>query len=106
MIAWALILFLAGIVLLLAEFIVPGLVCGILGGVLIVVSGAMACIAHPQYTLMIVLGLLIAVFACIIAGMYMLSRTRAGDRLIVSASQNAEAGWETFLECRDELASR
>jgi len=93
MIAWAVILFIAGVVLILAEFIVPGLICGALGGMLVIGSGAIGCYLYPDLALMIILGELAGVFAAIILGMYILSRTRAAKGLILEHSQQAEAGW-------------
>jgi len=93
MIAWVIVLYGAGVVLILAEFIVPGMICGILGGTFVVASGVMACYHYPDYTLFFVLGEALGVFIAITIGMYMLSRTRAGKRLILESSQQANAGW-------------
>jgi membrane-bound serine protease (ClpP class) len=93
MIVWLVIMYVAGIVLVLAEFIVPGMICGILGGAMIIASGAIGCYTFPQYTVMIVVGELVGVFIAVILGMYLLSKTRAGKRLILESSQQAAAGW-------------
>lgn len=93
MIAWAVILFIAGVILILAEFVVPGLLCGILGGLFIIVSGGIAYSSYPDALLMIVIVELGGVFAAILLGMYLLAGTRAGKGLILDDSQNAGAGW-------------
>ena len=93
MIAWVLILFAAGMALILAEFVVPGMICGIIGGLLVLASAGLGCYHYPDYTLMIVLGELVGVVLSIVLGMYILARTRAGKYLILEASQQAGAGW-------------
>jgi membrane-bound serine protease (ClpP class) len=93
MITWVLILFAGGMVLILAEFIVPGMICGILGGLLVISSAGLGCYTYPDYTWTIIVGELAGVFASIILGMFLLSRTRAGKNLILSSSQQADAGW-------------
>ena len=90
---WALGTFVAGMALLLAEFIVPGLICGIVGVVLIVASGVLAFKVYPEHLLLIVVVELLGVAATVIAGMYMLARTRAAKGIILATSQQADAGW-------------
>jgi len=93
MIAWAILLFIAGMVLILAEFIVPGLICGILGGILVLASGIVAVTAYPDYILFITVAEVIGVCLSIVLGMYLLARTRAGKHLVLSDSQQQDAGW-------------
>ncbi len=93
MMGWVVVLYVAGLVLILAEFIVPGMICGILGASFVLASGAIACHTYPDYALFIVLGEAIGVLIAIAIGMYMLSRTRAGKTLILQSSQQANAGW-------------
>ena len=93
MTAWLAILYGAGIVLILAEFIVPGMICGILGGGMVIASAVLACINFPQYAVMILVGELVGVFISVVIGMYLLSKTRAGKRFILDSSQQAGAGW-------------
>jgi membrane-bound serine protease (ClpP class) len=93
MITWVLILFAGGMVLILAEFIVPGMICGILGGLLVLSSAGLGCYTYPDYTWTIILSELVGVFAAVVLGMFLLARTRAGKNLILSSSQQADAGW-------------
>jgi len=86
-------LFIAGMVLILAEFIVPGLICGILGGIFVLASGILACYAYPDYILLITLTEVIGVCISIILGMFLLARTRAGKHLVLNDSQQQQAGW-------------
>ncbi len=93
MIAWVLILYGTGIVLIMAEFIVPGMICGILGGLLVVSSAVLGYYHLPEYIVMLAAAEVVGVFVAIALGMFMLARTRAGKRLILSDSQQAHAGW-------------
>lgn len=93
MMGWIIVLYLAGLVLILAEFLVPGMICGILGVVLVLASGVLGCRVYPDYALFFVLGEAFGVFIAIAIGMYLLSRTRAGKKLILQSSQQADAGW-------------
>ena len=93
MTAWLAILYGAGIVLILAEFIVPGMICGILGGGMVIASLVIACMNFPEYAVMVFVGELVGVFISVVIGMYLLSKTRAGKRLILDSSQQAGAGW-------------
>ena len=93
MTVWLAIMYGAGIVLILAEFIVPGMICGILGGAMVIASAVIGCRTFPEYSVMIVVGEIVGVFISVVFGMFLLSRTRAGKRLILDSSQQAGAGW-------------
>jgi membrane-bound serine protease (ClpP class) len=93
MTVWLIIMYAAGLVLVLAEFIVPGLICGILGGGLLLASGVLACHAAPEYTVFIVVGELAGLCVAVVAGMLILAKTRTGKRLVLESSQQASAGW-------------
>lgn len=93
MMGWVVVLYVAGLVLILAEFLVPGMICGILGATFVLASAGLACRAYPDYALFFVLGDAAGVFISIGIGMFMLSRTRAGKHLILQSSQQADAGW-------------
>lgn len=93
MIGWALVLVLCGILLVVAEFIVPGWICGVFGMLLMCAGGYLGIQAMPEYTLPIILGELFALMGCVIVGMYMLSRGAAGKWLRLDTAQRAEEGW-------------
>lgn len=93
MILWVIILFAAGMSLILAEFIVPGMVCGVLGTTLVIASVVLGCYTYPEYSAMIVIGELLGVFVSVVLGMYMMARTRAARRLVLGTSQQQDAGW-------------
>ncbi len=93
MIGWAVILFAGGVTLLLAEFVIPGMVCGILGTALIIGSAVVASQAYPDYIPLILLAELLGVVAAVLVGMYFLPRSRAAKHLILTDSQDPAAGW-------------
>ncbi|NIA15802.1 MAG: hypothetical protein GWP08_17185 [Nitrospiraceae bacterium] len=93
MIIWAILLFVAGMILILTEFIVPGLICGAIGSVLILISGGLVWYEYPEHALLIVLAYAAAACAITVLGMYLMARTRAASHLILSDSQQADAGY-------------
>ena len=90
---WGLIFAVVGIFLILAEFIVPGLICGILGTGLVITSAVLLIQAYPDAAVLIIGGELLGILFAVMGGMYLLSRTRAAKGLILSTSQQADSGW-------------
>jgi membrane-bound serine protease (ClpP class) len=93
MIWWVILFFVCGITLILVEFILPGLVCGILGGIFVAISCTIALYWHPEHAVMIILGELLAVIASIIAGFYLVSRSALGRAMVLSKVQDPAQGW-------------
>ena len=93
MIWWVIFFFIAGMVLILAEFILPGLVCGVLGGVFLTVSCVIAAYSHPEMSLFIVIGEIVAAIATIGVGFYVFPRSAIGKAIILETDQPLEAGW-------------
>ena len=89
----AIFLYFAGVVLVLAEFLVPGGICGTVGGIFVVVSGVLGCMAAPDHAVFIIVGEVIGIVASIVIGIHLLPKSRLGKSLILVHSQNAEAGW-------------
>jgi membrane-bound serine protease (ClpP class) len=90
MIWWALVLFGGGMFLVLAEFIVPGGVCGLTGALMIGASTVIGCMHYPDYALWIVSGEVLGAMLSVVLGMVVLSRTRAGKTITLEDSQK---GW-------------
>jgi membrane-bound serine protease (ClpP class) len=93
MIAWVMVLFAAGMALILAEFIVPGMICGILGGAFVIASGVIGLRSFPEYGVIIIIVELVGVVLTVGLGMYLLARTKLAKGLILEQSQQADAGW-------------
>ena len=90
---WILILFAAGIALILAEFFVPGGICGAFGGVSLLVSGGMAVYLYPSYALFIVVAEFITALIAVVVGLYLFPHTFAGKRMILQSDQPLDEGW-------------
>ena len=90
-----LILFLVGISLVVAEFIVPGAVLGILGGACILISVIYGWIQFPEYGLFIALGEFIGLFLGVIGGLYILSNTKVSRRLVMNKAQTKDEGFSS-----------
>lgn len=93
MLAWVIILFIAGMVLILAEFLIPGLVCGVVGALFVLASGGLGCYTYPDHAWLIIVGEFAGVVVSIMLGIYILSSTRAGKHLVLQESQQAKSGW-------------
>jgi len=80
-------------ILILAEFFVPGAVLGILGAIALTVSTVLGCYAYRDYAVFIIVGEFAGAVAVILLGMALLPRTGAGKRLILQDSQQQAAGF-------------
>ena len=87
---WCLVLFILGVSLIVAEFFLPGAVCGIIGVILLVVSAGFGIGAYPEYTLFIIIGELAGAFGAIVLGLYLLSNTNLGRGLFLNKTLSAE----------------
>jgi membrane-bound serine protease (ClpP class) len=93
MIWWVLALFLAGVILITVEFIVPGGICGAAGGLMVVGSAALGIYHYPDQWLPILMLEFLGTIASVILGMYLLPRSPFGKMLVLADSQKAEEGW-------------
>ena len=90
---WVVILFAAGIILVLAEFLIPGMVAGILGTTMIIASAIVAIVNFPEAALVVIIGELAGVAAAVVLGIWLMSRSIVARRLVLQNSQDAGAGW-------------
>src|SRR5690349_17536807 len=93
MIWWVALLFVCGIALILVEFVLPGLICGILGGILVFASCAVALYWHPEHAVLIIVAEIIGVIASIAAGFYLISRSPLGRAMVLRHAQDPAHGW-------------
>lgn len=93
MIWWIVLFFACGIALILVEFVLPGLICGILGVLLVIASCVMALYWHPEHAVLIVTGEIVGVIVSIVAGFYLLSRSPLGRAMVLSHAQDPDQGW-------------
>lgn len=90
---WVVFLLVAGLALVLAEFLVPGGICGVAGAVLIVVSCIAGCYRYPDHITLVIFLEFVAVVGGILAGALVLPRTRAAKALVLADAQQADKGW-------------
>ena len=102
MMAWMVLFFIAGMVLVLVEFLLPGMVLGTIGVGLLILSGVLGVKAYPDYALHIIMGELIGAGLSVILGLVVLTRTRAlRGTLTQSLSQQAADG---YVSAESDLA--
>jgi membrane-bound serine protease (ClpP class) len=91
---WVILFFMAGMVLVLVEFLLPGMVLGTIGVGLLILSGVLGVRAYPDYALHIIAGELIGAGLSAILGLVVLTRTRAlRGTLTQSMSQQTSDGY-------------
>ncbi len=94
MMAWVILFFIAGMVLVLVEFLLPGMILGTIGVGLLIISGVLGVKAYPDQALYIVMAELIGAGLSVILGLVILTRTRAlRGTLTQSMSQKPEDGY-------------
>jgi membrane-bound serine protease (ClpP class) len=98
-----LLLFLCGIALILAEFFLPGAICGILGAVLVIASCAFGVYYFPDLWFLVIAAEGLAVVVTVVAGLYIMPHTRLGRAMILDDTQQAEAGWVSDVDREDLL---
>jgi membrane-bound serine protease (ClpP class) len=90
---WCLLLFVLGVSLIIAEFFLPGGVCGIAGVALLIGSTGMGINAYPEYALFIIIGELAGACAGVGIGLYGLARTRLGQAFFLSTTHDTAEGF-------------
>lgn len=99
-------LFIAGIVLILAEFLLPGGILGVLGGLLIITSAGVGIYTFPEMSLFIVTGQLVLGTVIIVLGLILISKTGAGRGLTLSGAFTEEEGYVNFPSNTSLVGSR
>lgn len=89
----ALVLLIGGIVLILAEFLLPGGVLGIVGGLMVLASTALGIYQFPEATLFIIFGEVLAIFGAVLFGFYYIAKGPWGKLLVNESAQRAEDGY-------------
>ncbi len=93
MIWWVFLLFLCGVILILAEFIVPGGICGTFGFVMLLASTALGGYYYPDYLIYIIIFEFLGFVGSIGTGFYLITKTSAGQKLVMSESQTVDKGY-------------
>ncbi|MCK5861954.1 MAG: hypothetical protein KAH38_05685 [Candidatus Hydrogenedentes bacterium] len=93
MIVWVILFFVTGLVLIFAEFFLPGLVLGTLGCLLIVISTILGVYHYADYALFIIIGEMAGGCVGIALGFWVLLHTRAGNLIKQQEAQTVESGY-------------
>jgi membrane-bound serine protease (ClpP class) len=93
MIGWILLLYFGGLFLIVAEFFVPGGICGAFGGAAVLASAAMAVMYFPSYAFFVILAQFIGVVIAVIAGIKLFPYTPLAKVMILHADQDPGAGY-------------
>jgi len=88
-----LVLFIAGIILILSEFFLPGAIMGILGFLLIVASTVTGIQKFPEYTLFIIVGEVMGLVGGILFGMFLITKTKLQNLVVMGDTMSAEDGY-------------
>ncbi len=92
------ILFVAGVALIFAEFFVPGGALGLLGALLVFGSIALGWYRFPEYGVLLLAGELGTVVIVVAAGLYLIFKTPLGDGLVLKSKQDVAAGYADFAQ--------
>ncbi len=93
MIAWAILFYAAGLLLIFAEFFVPGGICGFFGAIAVIISCVVACVAYPDLSLFIVIGEFVGILVGIVLGFKFLPGTKLGKSIILENAQQPDLGY-------------
>jgi membrane-bound serine protease (ClpP class) len=90
---WCILLFVLGVGLVTVEFLLPGMICGILGICFLVVSAGIGINHYPEYTLFIIIIEVLGACAGVGFGLWALANTKLGRSLFLDTNQEVEAGY-------------
>ncbi len=87
------ILFVAGVTLMFSEFLLPGGILGVIGGLMVVASVIVGWMRFPEYALFILGGEFVGVVLGLVLGFYVMSKTGARSHLVMGAEQAKSEGY-------------
>lgn len=87
------VMFIAGAILILAEFFLPGLILGTLGFCLIIASTITGVMQYPEYTIFIVTGEILGFIATLFGGFYLITKTPLQKLFVLDDTMDADAGY-------------
>jgi membrane-bound serine protease (ClpP class) len=93
MIWWAILLFLGGVILIMAEFIVPGGICGTFGAIMLLGSTVLGGYYYPDYLIFIIIFEFLGFVGALVAGFYLLTKSSTAQKLVMGESQTIDKGY-------------
>ena len=95
------ILFVAAMLVIIAEFFVPGGLLGLFGISLLIGSAWKAYMLWPDHLLFIIMGELLGSCMTVFLGMYLMSHSKIAHPLMMSEAQSPDEGWTAPREDPD-----
>ena len=93
-------LFVSAIILILAEFFLPGGILGVFGAVCLICSIVVGWMRYPEYGFLIFLGEMVAATICIVLGIKLIAQTRARRLMVLEEVQENTEGYTAPIEDR------
>lgn len=93
-----LILFVAGVALIVSEFFLPGGALGVLGGILVIGSIALGWYEYPEYGIFITVGEMAGVLIAVLLGLYLMFKTPLGTAMVNKTNQNTDEGYSNYAQ--------
>ena len=97
MLTWVILLYIGGMVLILAEFLVPGGVCGFIGALAVLGSAWLGCFHYPDYVLFIILGEGSGVIIGILIGLKLFPHTPVARKMILKDKLSENREWTSTV---------
>ena len=95
---WCILLFVLGVALVTIEFLLPGLICGILGITFLVISAAIGINHYPDFTLLIILVEVLGACLGVAFGLWALANTKLGRSLFLDTNQELDQGYVNIAQ--------
>lgn len=90
---WLVLTFVAGIALIIAEFFIPGMICGIAGGLTLVGGAIYGVVTFPQHAFFIIFIYLMGSVIAVVAGVFWFPRSSLGKRMILADGLETDENW-------------
>lgn len=98
---WMILLFCAGVALIIAEFFIPGAVAGIVGGLCLLGGAVYGIISYPSFGFLIGFIYILGSIFAVVGGVFILPRTRAGKRLMLAEGIDQDKDWVSDVTRED-----
>ncbi len=90
---WVLFFFVAGMALIMLEFILPGGVIGVAGVIMLVISGGIGVTLYPDFAPLIIVAEVLGAAVSIGLGIFLISKTAVGQAMVAKGEQRTEDGY-------------
>ena len=95
MTVWVFLLYVAGLLLILSEFFLPGLIAGTVGVILVIASCVLGVARDPASAVILIPAELAGIVVMVGLGMFLMARTRVAKGLILQSNQAGYSAHDT-----------